>query len=52
MDDAPETLPTRTDENTRIYHDFALTQENIYTRLDKLQIDKSPGPETSPKNSL
>ena len=42
-DDAPETLPIRTDENTRIYYDFVLTQEDICTRLDKLQIDKSPG---------
>ena len=44
-DDAPEILPIRTDENTRIYYDFVLTQEDIYTRLDKLQIDKSPGPD-------
>jgi len=30
---------------TRIYYDFVLTQEDIYTRLAKLQTDESPGPD-------
>ena len=45
MDDTPETLPIRIDENITTYYDFVLTQEDIYTRLDKLQTDKSPGPD-------
>ena len=44
-DDTPETLPIRVDENTRIYYDFVVTQEDIYMRLAKLQTDKSPGPD-------
>ena len=44
-DDTPETSPIRIDENITTYFDFVLTQEDIYTRLDKLQTDKSPGPD-------
>ena len=31
MDDTPQTLPIRIDENITTYYDFVLTQEDIYT---------------------
>ena len=45
MDEAPERLLYRIDENSMRSYDFLITKEDICTRLAKLKIDKSPGPD-------
>jgi len=45
MDEAPERLLYKIDENSMRSYDFLITKEDICTRLAKLKIDKSPGPD-------
>ena len=44
-EDASERLLYRIDNNSMRSYDFVITQEDICTKLAKLKIDKSPGPD-------